>query len=448
MYIKKEFPKGFFWGTATASFQIEGATKEDGRGESIWDRFAATPGKIETGETGDPACDSYHLFMDDIALMRAMNQNAYRFSIAWPRIIPDGDGKINPAGLDYYDRVVDALLAAKITPYITLYHWDLPQALQDRGGWANRATVDAYVRYVDKVVSRLGDRAKHWMTHNEPWCVSILSHEIGEHAPGIRDRKIALQVAHNLLVSHGLAVPVIRQRCPSAQVGIVLNFTPAYPATDSAADQTLTRQEHARSNLWFLDPIAGRGYPQDAWDGYDKDVPQIASEDMKIIAAPLDFLGVNYYSRKVCHNPEGGTGAQILNVRDVTRLSGRDWEIYPKAMYDLLVWIGLGYNFKNIFITENGASYKDVLTPDGAVHDPSRTAFLNIHLMTLLKVIEAGVPVRGYFCWSLLDNFEWAFGTSSRFGLAYTDFTTQKRIIKDSGKWYGKVARLNQIVEI
>src|SRR5205823_5056673 len=235
------FPDEFVWGTATASFQIEGAIHEDGRGESIWDRFAATPGKIVTGETGEPACDSYHRYRDDIALMREMGLGAYRFSIAWPRVIPDGSGAVNPAGLDYYDRVVDALLDAQIVPFVTLYHWDLPQALQERGGWANRATVDAFVRYADVVVARLGDRVKHWATHNEPWCVSILSHELGEHAPGLHDRAVALQVAHNVLLSHGAAVPVIRQHCPDGQAGIVLNFEPAYPATDSDADQVAAR---------------------------------------------------------------------------------------------------------------------------------------------------------------------------------------------------------------
>ena len=446
--ISDYFPKGFYWGTATASFQIEGAVSEDGRGESIWDRFCATPGKIKTGETGQPACDSYHRYKEDIALMSAMNNNAYRFSVAWPRVIPDGDGKINSPGLDYYDRVVDALLEAGITPFITLYHWDLPQALQDKGGWASRATVDAYVRFVDATVKHLGDRVSHWMTHNEPWCVSILSHQLGEHAPGLRDRKVALQVAHNLLVSHGLAVPLIRQQCPSAQVGIALNFSPAYPATDSAADQALTRCEHARFNLWFLDPIAGRGYPQDAWDGYGSDVPRVEAEDMKIIAAPLDFLGVNYYSRNVCHDPVGGGGSRILNERSQVNVSDRDWEIYPQAMYDLLIWLGLGYNFKNIYLTENGASYRDVVSPDGEVHDPKRSDFLFQHLTTLLKVIEAGVPLHGYFCWSLMDNFEWAFGTSSRFGLAFTDFYSQKRFLKDSGKWFGEVAYANRIVEL
>lgn len=439
------FPKGFVWGTATASFQIEGATREDGRGESIWDRFCATPGKIITGETGDPATDSYHLYMDDIALMKEMGVNAYRFSTAWPRIIPDGGGSVNEKGLAYYDRLVDALLEAGVEPFITLYHWDLPQALEDKGGWANRATIDAYVRYSDVVVHRLGDRVKNWMTHNEPWCVSILSNEIGEHAPGNHDRKLALQIAHHLLVSHGMVVPVIRQGCPDAKVGIVLNMTPAYPATDSTADQVLARQEHARFNLWFLDPVAGRGYPQDAWQGYGADVPEIQPGDMETIAAPLDFLGINYYTRDVLHDPRGGEGSRVLNVRSEINQTGRNWEIYPQGMYDLLVGIRMAYNFNNIYLTENGASYHDVISPDGKIHDALRIDYLYKHFQTLLRAIEAGVPLRGYFCWSLLDNFEWACGTSSRFGLAYTDFETQKRTLKDSGIWFGKVARENAL---
>ena len=441
----RRFPSGFYWGTATASVQIEGATREDGRGESIWDRFCATPGKIVTGETGDPATDSYHRFMDDIALMRDMGQNGYRFSVACPRIVPNGDGAGSMPGLDSYDRLVDALLAAGVTPFVTLYHWDLPQALEDRGGWATRATIDAYVRYAEIVVRRLGDRVKHWMTHNEPWCVSILSNELGEHAPGNHDRKLALQIAHNLLLSHGLAVPVIRRECPDGAVGIVLNQTRAYPATDSAADQALARREHARFNLWFLDPIAGRGYPQDAWDGYGAAVPQVQPGDMQTIAAPLDFLGLNYYTRSVEHDPQGGEGSRVLNRRSEIYQTGRGWEIYPQALYDLLIAVHLGYNFPIIYLTENGASYDDVLSPDGRIRDALRVDYLHRHLSTILTAIEAGVPVRGYFCWSLLDNFEWACGTGSRFGLAYTDFATQQRTLKDSGVWYGRVARANAL---
>ena len=443
----KSFPDEFVWGTATASFQIEGAIHEDGRGESIWDRFAATPGKIVTGEIGEPACDSYHRYRDDIALMREMGLGAYRFSIAWPRIVPDGAGAINPAGLDYYDRVVDALLEARIVPFVTLYHWDLPQALQDRGGWANRATVDAFVCYADAVVSRLGDRVKRWATHNEPWCVSILSHELGEHAPGLRDRKVALQVAHHVLLSHGAAVPVIRQHCPDGQAGIVLNFEPAYPATDSDADQVAARLHHARFNLWFLDPIMGRGYPQDAWDHYGAAVPQIQAGDLKTIAAPLDFLGVNNYTRAVCHDPAGGDGQRVLNRRDPTNVTARGWEVFPQGLYDLLTWLGRDYAFARLFVTENGAAYDDVVSADGSVHDPLRIAYLRQHLAAVRRAIDARVPVQGYFCWSLMDNFEWACGTSSRFGLAYTDFTTQRRTIKDSGYWYGRVARANALVD-
>jgi beta-glucosidase len=441
------FPPTFFWGTATASFQIEGATTEDGRGESIWDRFAATPGNILTGETGDPACDSYHRYEEDIALMRELGVNAYRFSIAWPRVIPTGDGAINEAGLAYYDRVVDALRAAKIEPFVTLYHWDLPQALQDRGGWANRATIDAFMRYVDVVVSRLGDRVTYWATHNEPWCISILSNEIGEHAPGLHDRKIALQVAHNLLVAHGKAVPVIRRNCPDAKVGIVLNFSPTYPASDNDVDQRAARIADDQYNRWFLDPLMGRGYPQAGWAAYGTDVPQIEPGDMKVMHSPLDFLGVNYYTRRVIHDPTGDSSGRVLNQRDNTNVTDRDWEIFPQGMYDLLTWLHREYGFSDLYLTENGASYHDVVSADGQVHDPKRQDFLRQHLETLLRAIDAGVPVRGYFCWSLLDNFEWAYGTSSRFGLVYTDFTTQQRIIKDSGYWYGRVTRANALVE-
>ena len=445
---EQRFPKGFQWGAATAAFQVEGATRADGRGESIWDRFCATPGAIVTGETGDPACDSYYRYLDDISLLKEMNLNAYRLSIAWPRVIPDGSGKVNAKGLDYYDRLVDALLAEGIRPFVTLYHWDLPQALQDRGGWARRGIIDDFVRYTGVVTARLGDRVQDWATHNEPWCISILSHEIGAHAPGAKDRRLALQVAHNVLVAHGQAVPVIRQNCPDGQVGIVLNFTPSYPATDSAADQLLTRQEHARFNLWFLDPIAGRGYPQDAWLGYGEDVPQIEVGDMETIAAPLDFLGVNYYTRSVNHDPSGGVGNLMLNEKSSVQVTDRDWEIYPQALYDLLISIHFGYHFKNIYLTENGASYPDVLLSNGQIQDSARVDFLYKHLSTLRQAIGSGVPVRGYFCWTLMDNFEWALGTSCKFGLAYTDFESQKRTLKESGKWYGQVARRNSLEEV
>jgi len=442
-----QFPKGFAWGTATASFQIEGATKQDGRGESIWDRFAATPGKIITGETGDPACESYHRYPQDIALMREMNLNAYRFSIAWPRIVPDGDGTINEKGLAYYDRLVDSLLEAKMTPFATLYHWDLPQKLQDKGGWANRASIDAFVRYVDTITSRLGDRVNHWMTLNEPWCVSILSNLLGEHAPGLHDQKIALQVAHNILVAHGAAVRAIRKSSPDAEVGIVLNFEPAYPATDTEADRIATRLAHAKYNEWFAGPVMGRGYPQDAWKDYGKDVPEMLPGDLETMAASIDFLGVNFYSRMVCHDPSGGMGTKILNQRNENNVSARGWEIYPQALYDLLTWLHKEYNIPKFYVSENGMACNDKIAADGQVHDPERIQYVKQHLEMVLRAIDAGVNVQGYMCWSLMDNFEWAFGTSSRFGLAYLDFQNQKRFLKDSGKWFGRVAQANTLVD-
>jgi beta-glucosidase len=442
-----QFPKDFVWGAATASYQIEGATREDGRGESIWDRFSATPGAILTGETGEPACDSYHRYGEDIALMRGMGLNGYRFSTAWPRIIPDGSGAVNAAGLDYYDRLVDALLQAQITPFVTLYHWDLPQALQDRGGWATRGTIEAFARYAEVVVGRLGDRVKHWTTHNEPWCTAFLGHDQGEHAPGLHDRTLALQVAHNVLVSHGVAVPVIRAHCADAQVGIVLNLYPMYPMLDSDADKAAASLRDAQFNRWFLDPLVGRGYPAIAWEEYGDATPRILPGDLEHIAAPCDYLGVNYYSRTICHDAADGGDHPVLHRRDAAQVTARGWEIYPQGLFDLLTRLARDYAFPRLYVTENGAAYDDVVSGEGAIHDPLRQAYIKQHLEMLARAIQAKVPLHGYFCWTLLDNFEWSFGTSSRFGLAYTDFVTQKRILKDSGRWFGRVARANALVD-
>jgi beta-glucosidase len=441
------FPKGFVWGTATASYQIEGAIHEDGRGESIWDRFSATPGRVANGDTGDPACDSYHRYGEDIAIMRALGYSAYRFSVAWPRVIPDGDGATNPAGLDYYDRLVDELLEAGVAPFLTLYHWDLPQALQDRGGWADRATLDAFEHYVDVVVSRLGNRVKYWMTHNEPKCTAMLGNETGEHAPGLKDRALALQVAHNVLVSHGRAVTAVRRGCTDARVGIVLNLAPVYPETVAEVDMVAARLEDARSNCWFLDPLAGRGYPQAAWGHFGRDIPTILPGDMELIAAPIDFLGVNYYSRAICHDSSAPAGARVLCQRVPDDVTERGWEVNAPGLYDLLVRLHREYAFPMYYVTENGAAYHDEIAEDGQVHDWKRTDYIKQHLFALRQAIEAGVSVGGYFCWSLLDNFEWAFGYTSRFGLVRVDFATQRRIIKDSGNWFGRVARANTIVD-
>jgi beta-glucosidase len=442
----KDFPKGFLWGTATASYQIEGATSKDGRGESIWDRFSATPGKVFGGHTGDPACESYDRYEEDIAVMKAMNNNAYRFSVAWPRVVPEGVGPINGAGLDYYSRLVDELLEAGVSPFVTLYHWDLPQALQDRGGWANRSTIGAFADYAEIVTRRLGDRVKMWATFNEPWCVSILSNELGEHAPGLKDRKVALQVAHNVLVAHGTTMPIIRNNSANCKAGIVLNMEPAYPAMDTDADRRLAELSEAKFNLWFLNPVMGKPYPQIAWDHYGADVPEILDGDMKTIHQPLDYFALNYYTRKVAHDPDGGEAA-VLNARDEDKVSDRGWEIFPQGISDLLTRVHNEYpDIQEFYISENGMSLRDELE-DGRVSDPRRIDYLKDHFSTVLDLIEAGIPVKGYFVWSLMDNFEWACGYDSRFGLAYVDFQTQKRTIKESGHWYGRVAAANALVE-
>ena len=442
----KAFPEGFLWGTATASYQIEGATREGGRGESIWDRFAATPGKVFGGHTGDPGCDSYHRHTDDIALMTAMNNNAYRFSIAWPRILPEGVGSVAPAGLDYYDRLTDDLLAAGITPFVTLYHWDLPQALQDKGGWANRDTIGAFADYAQIVTGRLGDRVKMWATFNEPWCVSILSNEMGEHAPGLKDRRVALQVAHNVLVAHGQAMPIIRSESPGCKAGIVLNMEPAFPHMDTQADRELADLAEAKYNWWFLNPVMGKPYPENAWNHYGADVPEVASGDMETIHKPVDYFALNYYTRKVVHDPAGGTG-EVLHVRDDRKVNARDWEIYPNGIVNLLTRVHQAHpEVPEFYVSENGMACRATLV-DGAVHDPERIDYLKQHFSAALEAIEAGVPLRGYFVWSLMDNFEWASGYDSRFGLAWVDFTTQQRILKESGKWYARVARENTVVD-
>jgi beta-glucosidase len=444
--MDRTFPDGFLWGTATASYQVEGSTREDGRGESIWDRFAATPGKVYGGHTGDPACDSYHRYNEDIALMTAMNNNAYRFSVAWPRVVPDGAGPVSERGLDYYDRLVDALLAAGITPFTTLYHWDLPQRLQDEGGWANRDSIEAFARYAGIVTGRLGDRVKMWATFNEPWCVSILSNEMGAHAPGITDRTIALQVAHNVLVAHGETMPIIRAQSPGCKAGIVLNMEAFYPATDTEADRRLADLEAARYNEWFLNPVMGKPYPQNAWDFYGDAVPEVLTGDMARIHQPVDYFALNYYTRRVVHDPAGGAGARLY-ARDDDNVSDRGWEIHPQGIADLMKHVYSQYpDIPECYVSENGISLRDELI-GGCVHDPRRISFLRQHFETVLDLIDAGVPMKGYFVWSLMDNFEWACGYDSRFGLAWVDFDTQQRTLKDSGHWYGRVAATNSLAD-
>jgi len=437
-----DFPKDFLWGVATSAPQIEGGVDEGGRGESIWDRFAATPGKIEDGSDPRVACDHYHLWRDDIRRMQWLGIGAYRFSIAWPRILPSGRGTPSAAGLDFYDALVDGLLAADIQPFVTLNHWDLPQALQDRGGWASRRTVDAFVHYTTAVTRRLGDRVRFWVTHNEPWCIATLGYEEGQHAPGHRVPAEGLRAAHHLLLSHGLATQVVRQNAPGAEVGIVLNLTPTRPATASAADVDAARRCDGLLNRWFLDPLYRGRYPEDVVADRIRrghletaDLPFVQPGDMATIATPLDFLGVNYYSRVTVRAGDDGEPVSVRTVAE-SELTDMGWEVHPDALYDLLRRVHREYGARRIFITENGAAYADGPDATGHVADERRVEFLRAHLRAAHRARVDGVPLAGYFAWSLLDNFEWGHGYAKRFGLFWVDFATQDRIPKESAYWY------------
>lgn len=445
------FPDGFFWGAATSSQQIEGGYGLDGRSESIWDRYAATPGRIEDGSDARVACDHYHRWREDVGLMKWLGLNAYRLSIAWPRVVPGGRGAVNPAGLDFYDALVDALLEAGIRPFVTLYHWDLPQVLQDRGGWGERGTVDAFVEYADVVTARLGDRVRHWTTHNEPWCVATLGHESGVHAPGHRDPAEALRVAHHLLLSHGRAVEVVRRNVPGAELGIVLMLSHVEPATDSRVDLDAARRFDGSLNRWYLDPVFRGRYPEDAIADRVRlghlagpELPFVRAGDLETIATPLDFLGVNYYSRTVVR---AGPGGEPVGVRMVPEheLTDMGWEVYPQGLHDMLVRLEREYRPRRIHVTENGAAYTDPAGPDGRIADERRIDYLRGHLAAAGRALADGVPLAGYFTWSLLDNFEWGHGYAKRFGLFDVDFTTQHRRPKDSAHWYRRVVAANTV---
>jgi beta-glucosidase len=441
------FPPSFLWGVSTSAYQIEGATREDGRGLSIWDQFAATPGTTYQGQTGDIAADHYHRMQDDVALMAELGLSAYRFSIAWPRVLPQGTSTINPPGLDFYDRLIDALLAKGITPLPTLYHWDLPLALHERGGWLNRDTAHAFADYAEIVARRLGDRVDWWITHNEPWCSAFLGYGIGVHAPGIRDPQSACIAAHHLLLSHGLAVPRLRaQLRPTAQIGIALNLYPIYPADDRPQTLAAVERADAFANRWFLDPVFRGGYPAGFFESMGVAPPPIQDDDLTLISAPIDFLGVNYYSRKVVRAPAGTEVVNPFNpngFEEIERLPGASytsmgvgWEIYPSGLTDMLVRVHREYGPRALVVTENGAAFDDHWDGDGRISDPQRRDYVREHIQALAQALAQGVPLRGYMLWSLLDNFEWAEGYNKRFGVVYVDYATQRRIVKESGRWY------------
>ncbi|MDF9808322.1 beta-glucosidase [Streptomyces sp. HB372] len=434
-------PADFTWGVATAAYQIEGAVAEDGRSPSIWDTFSHTPGTIDGGDTGDVACDHYHRVPEDIGLIKQLGADAYRFSVAWPRVVPGGDGPVNKAGLDFYDRLVDGLLEAGVTPFATLYHWDLPQALQDRGGWTVRETSEHFAAYASHVVERLGDRVKDWATLNEPLCSAWIGHLEGRMAPGLTDLTAAVRASYHLHLGHGLAVRAIRAASSDARVGIVNNLSPIEPASTGEADLAAARRADGHINRWWLDPILGRGYPQDMVEEYGVELP-VRPGDLETIAAPLDWLGLNYYFRQVVTADPDGTAPHAKQVSvPGARLTHMDWEVHAEGLEQLLLRLTGEYGVQRIYVTENGSAYEDVVAADGSVHDPERVRYLEEHLAACARAVDKGAPLAGYFAWSLMDNFEWAYGYDKRFGLVHVDYATQRRTVKSSGRRYAELVR-------
>ena len=430
LHPHQHFPADFVWGVATSSFQIEGAAHEDGKGESIWDRFCRQPGAIADGSNGDTACDHYHRLEADLDLIAGLGVDAYRFSMSWPRVQPDGRGGFNEAGMRFYERLVDGLIARGIKPYLTLNHWDLPQALQDGGGWANRETVHAFVSYARSVAQRLGERVVAITTHNEPWVVAVLGHETGLFAPGIRHRGTAMQVAHHLLLSHGLALQALRADGCTSRLGIVLNLSPIGPATPSDEDVAAARLEDGRSVRWYMDPLFKGEYPADVWQHLGGDVPHVLPGDLAAIHTPMDFLGINYYTRGVV-SASGAWSAQTSGKP----LTDMGWEIVPEGLTELLTRLHRDWTLPPLYVKENGAAFQDTLV-EGSVHDVERTDYIASHIAAVGDALAQGVPMAGYMVWSLMDNFEWASGYAKRFGIVHVDYATLTRTPKDSYLWY------------
>ncbi|MFK0108412.1 GH1 family beta-glucosidase [Streptomyces sp. NPDC091217] len=434
-------PHDFLWGTATAAYQIEGAVAEDGRSPSIWDTFSHTPGKIANDDNGDVACDHYHRWREDIGLMRELGANAYRLSVAWPRVLPGGDGPVNAKGLNFYDELIDGLLAAGITPSVTLYHWDLPQALQDRGGWPERATAEHFASYASVVAERLGDRVHHWTTLNEPSCSAWIGHLEGKMAPGWTDLTAAVRASYHLLLGHGLAAQAIRAAAPGAQVGIVNNLSTVFAATDRPEDAAAAHRHDGHVNRWWLDPVHGRGFPADMVETYGVELPERPG-DLATIATPLDWLGLNYYfPAYIEHDPNGPAPYARSVYRSGVPRTGMDWEIDASGIETLLLRLTDEYGARKLYVTENGSAYPDVVRPDGTIDDPERQEYLASHLAACASAARKGAPLAGYFAWSLLDNFEWAYGYEQRFGLVHVDYETQVRTIKGSGRRYADIIR-------
>jgi beta-glucosidase len=444
------FPDGFHWGTATASYQIEGAWQEDGKGESIWDRFAHAPGKIKLGHNGDVACDSYHRWREDIALMREMHLDSYRFSLAWPRLQPSGSGAVNPKAIDHYGRLIDALLDAGIRPFPTLYHWDLPQALEDRGGWPARDTAGRFAEYADACVRAFGDRVRSWMIFNEPSIFTAMGYLVGIHAPGRRSLDDFLRATHTVNLAQGDAFRAMRARRGDLVIGTAFNMSPCEPAGDAEADAAAAERWHALMNLWYLETALRGRYPDAFPDGPPLERMGVREGDMDRVRAPLDFLGINLYTRTlVKHRDDDAWGLRAVPVGPVGGNDGPrtdfGWEVWPAALRDMLLRITRDYDRPVLEITENGCSYADGPDAAGVVRDERRIEFYRGYLAAVAEAIEAGADVRGYHAWTLMDNFEWSEGFEQRFGLAWVDFQNpaRRRVLKESGRWYGRVAAEN-----
>ncbi|WP_338848341.1 GH1 family beta-glucosidase [Massilia sp. W12] len=434
--LPNDFPADFIWGLATSAYQIEGATELDGRGPCIWDTFASKPGAIADGSSGAVACEHYQRLDSDLDLLQACGARAYRFSIAWPRVQPDGKGAWNEAGWAFYQRLLDGLAKRGIQAHLTLYHWDLPQALQDEGGWAARSTAQYFAAYAAQAGRRFGAQVASIATLNEPWVVATLGHESGIFAPGIKDRAIAMQVAHNLLLAHGLALQALRAQGGPALLGIVLNQAPVQPASDTLADRAKAQLEDGLLVRWYMDALFKGAYPADVLEHLGQDAPHTEAGDMALISAPLDFLGLNYYTRNLVSAQQAGapdsSGSRRAAQYEVTDMG---WEVYPQGLHTLLLRLARDWDTPPLYVTENGAAYADVLQ-QGRVHDVERCRYLQMHIGAMRQAMQDGADVRAYFAWSWMDNFEWAFGYSKRFGLVYVDYASQQRYLKDSAYWY------------
>ena len=437
--LAARFPAGFGWGFAASAYQIEGAASEDGRGPSIWDTFSRVPGAVSDGQTGDVACDHYHRYPEDVALMGRLGARHYRFSVSWSRVQPDGGGAANALGLDFYDRLVDELLAAGIRPLVNLFHWDLPQALEDRGGFAEPGIVARFEAYASLVAGRLGDRVTDWMTFNEPAVFAFLGHADGIHAPGLRDWPTAIRVADNELRAHAAATAAIRSLVRGARIGLSFDANQVVPATDAELDRRAAADWSASRDAWFLDPLFGRGYPARGLEAHGEAGHLDGVELGDPPAGDLDYLGLNYYRRDPMRAHSDRRFDFAIEARDEVEQTQMGWEVAPDGLRDVLLWLHREYAPREIVITENGAAYPDTVAADGRIRDEPRTSYLARHIAAVGEAVAAGVPVTGYHAWSLLDNYEWSLGYSRRFGLIYVDYTTQRRTPKDSAEWFSRL---------